>query len=163
MNKTSVLALAFAGLSLLAGADTAWAQQEGKITDFSRPGRPTMMIYVWGTASTPGIWKVERDVDLIEWLSAAQVPNFANLESTNKQTLHLRIYRPTGARRVEIFESEMKKLLTTGKEYPSLQEGDVLMLETITKQRFNIQTIFSAVAAAASIVLLVIRLDQLSR
>ena len=161
MIKNNGLVSVFLLLFLIAGVDTAQAQQEGKITDFSRPGRPTMMIYVWGTASTPGIWKVERDVDFLELLSAAQIPNFANIESTSKQTVNVRVYRTTGGRRVEIFASEMKKLLTDGKDYPGLQEGDIILLETITKQRFNLQTIFSAIGAAASIVLLIIRLRQI--
>ena len=137
------------------------AQEEGKITDFARPGRPSMMIYVWGTTSTPGIWKVERDVDLIELLSAAQVANFGNTNSNTKQTMYLTIFRSTGAQRSEIFKAPMTEVLTNSSSPPSLQEGDLLLIETVTKQRFNLQTVFAAIGAAASVVLLIIRLDRL--
>ena len=137
------------------------AQPDERLTDFSRPGRPTMMVYVWGTATTPGIWKVEQGVDLIQLLSAAQIPNIGNIDQSSKQTVYLRIYRPTGGRRVEIYKSEIKKMIAAGNNYPMLQEGDILFLETITKNRFSLQTIFSAIGAAASLTLLIIRINQL--
>ena len=67
----------------------------------------------------------------------------------------------SGGQRVEIFQSEVNELLTTGKSYPDLEANDIIMIETKSKQRFNLQTVFSAVGAAASIVLLVIRLRQI--
>lgn len=137
------------------------AQSEERVTDFSRPGRPTMFVYVWGTASTPGIWKVEKDVDLLDLMSSAQVPNFGAIDNTTKSTVTMRLYRTTGGQREEIFQSEMNALLTSGKTYPSLQENDIILIETKTKQRFNLQTVFSAIGAAASLVLLAIRINQL--
>ena len=140
---------------------SVYAQDEGKITDFARPGRPTMMIYVWGTASTPGIWKVEQDVDPVELLSAAQISNFGNIDASVSQTMYLSIYRQRGAGRDEIYKAKMTDFLTGASPAPRLAEGDLLLVETITKKKFNYQTIFSAIAALGSIVLLVIRLDQL--
>lgn len=140
---------------------TVYAQDEGKITDFARPGRPTMLIYVWGTASTPGIWKVEQDVDPVELLSAAQIANFGNIDASVKQTMYLSIYRLRGSRRDEIYKAKMTDFLTGASPAPALVEGDLLLVETITKQKFNIQTIFSGIAALGSVVLLIIRIDQL--
>jgi len=146
---------------IIAPAGDAYSQPEERLTDFSRPGRPTMLVYVWGTASISGIWKVEQGVDLIQLLSAAQIPNIGAVEQTSKQTVYLRIYRPSGGRRVEIYDSEIKKMIAQGSNYPSLQDGDILFLETVTKNRFNLQTIFSAIGAAASLTLLIIRVNQL--
>ncbi len=137
------------------------AQSEERITDFSRPGRPTMFVYVWGTASTPGIWKVEQDVDLLELVASAQIPNFGNTDNQTKSTVTLRIYRTAGGERVQVFSSEINELLKSGKSYPPLQENDIIMIETKSKQRFNLQTVFSAIGAAASLVLLAIRVNQL--
>ena len=137
------------------------AQAEERITDFSRPGRPTMLVYVWGSSSTPGIWKVEQDVDLLELLSSAQIPNFGSTDNSSKTTVNVRVFRSSGGNRVEIFQSEMNDLLLSGKIYPELQENDIIMIESKTKQRFNLQTVFSAIGAAASLVLLVIRINQL--
>ena len=155
------LGLALASFAAIAHINPVSAQAEERINDFSRPGRPTILVYVWGTSSSPGIWRVEQDVDLIQLLSAAMVPGMGVVEQTKKQTINLRIYRPTGGRRVEIYESELTKMITEGGGYPSLQDGDILYLETVIKNRFSFQTIFSAVGAAASLTLLVIRLNQI--
>ena len=154
----SLWALVLAGF---VGNYDVYAQDEGRITDFARPGRPTMLIYVWGTASTPGIWKVETDVDPVELLTAAQVANYGNVEAANKQTIYLSIFRERGSQRTEIYKAKMDEFLTGEKQAPPLQEGDLLFVETHTKQRFSLQTILSGISAAASIVLLIIRLDQL--
>ena len=159
INKSKYLILGFALLLLI--PEFAIAQSEERITDFSRPGRPTMFVYVWGTASTPGIWKVEQDVDLLELMASAQIPNFGNTEGTTKTTMTLRIFRDSGSQRVEIFQSEMNELLTSGKSYPDLEANDIIMIETKSKQRFNAQTVFSAIGAAASLVLLAIRIQQI--
>lgn len=155
----------FAGLCLLLCFQgfqlDASAQSEERITDFSRPGRPTMFVYVWGTAATPGIWKVEKDVDLLELIASAQIPNFGNSDNTTKSTVTLRIFRTQGGQRSEIFASEVNALIKAGKAYPPLQENDIIMIETKSKQRFNLQTVFSAIGAAASLVLLAIRVNQL--
>lgn len=120
-----------------------------------------MMVHVWGTATTPGIWKVEQGVDLIDLLSAAQVAELGFVDQSTKTTNHLRIYRESGSRRVEIYAAEIKDLITDGGNYPSLQDGDILYLETMSKNRFSLQTVFSAIGAAASLTLLIIRINQL--
>ena len=160
MNNSLKYLLIGIGLLALTSFEVA-AQSEERVTDFSRPGRPTMFVYVWGTASTPGIWKVEQDVDLVELISSAQVPNFGNIDTSKKSTVTVRIFRMSGSRRSEIFQSEMNALLTSGNTYPALQENDIIMIETNTKQRFNLQTVFAAIGAAASLVLLFIRINQL--
>lgn len=158
-NKFKYLILMFSLFALIQ-LDVA-AQSEERITDFSRPGRPTMFVYIWGTASTPGIWKVEKDVDLLDLMSSAQIPNFGASDNTTKSTTTMRLYRSSGGQREEIFQSEMNELLTSGNTYPSLQENDIILIETKSKQRFNLQTVFSAIGAAASLVLLAIRINQL--
>ena len=158
-NKCKYLVLGACLLFLV--QHEAFAQSEERITDFSRPGRPTMFVYVWGTAATPGIWKVEHDVDLLELVSSAQIPNFGNSDNTSKSTVTIRIFRTSGGQRAQIFESEANELIKSGKRYPGLQEKDIIMIETKTKQRFNLQTVFSAVGAGASLVLLAIRVRQL--
>jgi hypothetical protein len=69
------------------------AQPEERIVDFSRPGRPTMNIYLWGSVSSPGIWKVEADVDFLELLTAAQVPNLGQSNSQTKDKVIIHVYR----------------------------------------------------------------------
>ena len=161
MNKKILKCLGALLLIFIALQTEVYAQDEGRITDFARPGRPTMLIYVWGTASTPGIWKVEQDVDPVELLSAAQIANFGNIDASVKQTMYLSIYRKRGERRDEIYKAQMTEFLTGAAPAPALMEEDLLLVETVTKDKFNLQTIFSAIAAVGSIVLLIIRVRQL--
>ena len=120
-----------------------------------------MMIYVWGTTASPGIWKVEREVDLVELLSAARVVNYGNDGVNTKQTMYLSIYRASGTRRIEVYKATLEDCIRGVKQPPGLQDGDLLLLETITKKRLNLQTVFSAIGAIASVALLIIRIDRL--
>ncbi len=150
------------GVVLLAFTSSlALAQPEERIVDFSRPGRPTMMIYLWGAVSSPGIWKVETDVDFLELLTAAQVPNIGQSNSQTREKVFIHVYRGTVSRRNEIYSADVKKMLSEGTAYPALQEGDIVYLETESKQRFGLSTILSGIGAASALVLLIIRIGNL--
>lgn len=153
---------AWLGVVLLMFSSTlVLAQPEERIVDFSRPGRPTMMIYLWGAVSSPGIWKVETDVDFLELLTAAQVPNIGQSNSQTREKVFIHVYRGTVSRRNEIYSADVKKMLSEGSAYPALQAGDIIFLETESKQRFGLSTILSGIGAASALVLLIIRIGNL--
>ncbi|MEZ4700849.1 MAG: hypothetical protein R2834_11005 [Rhodothermales bacterium] len=148
-------------LTLSLGSQLAFAQPEERLVDFSRPGRPTMMVYVWGAVGQPGIWKVETDVDFLEMLTAAQVPNIGQSSSQTKEKVIIHVYRGGVSRRTEIYSSDVKKMLSEGSAYPTLQEGDIIFLESSSKQKFGLNTVLSAIGAASALVLLIIRIGNL--
>ena len=153
---------AWLGVVLLMFTSTlALAQPEERMVDFSRPGRPTMMIYLWGAVSSPGIWKVETDVDFLELLTAAQVPNIGQSNSQTREKVFIHVYRGTVSRRNEIYSADVKKMLSEGSAYPALQAGDIIFLETESKQRFGLNTILAGIGAASALVLLIIRIGNL--
>ncbi len=148
-------------IALLATSTVCMAQPDERVVDFSRPGRATMKIYLWGNVSQPGIWKVENDVDFLELLTTAQVPSVGQNNYQTKDKTVVRVYRGRVSRRTEVYAAEVKELLQNGSAYPALQDGDIIYLETTTKQRFGLNTFLSAVGAASAVVLLAIRLGNL--
>ena len=120
-----------------------------------------MMVYLWGSISQPGIWKVETDVDFLELLTAARVLSLGERSYQTKERVIVRVYRGTVSRRSEIYTAEIKELLGRGSPYPPLQAGDIVYVETITRQRLGFATFFSAIGAASAVVLLIIRLGNL--
>ena len=154
----------FAGLFLFmllaASPQMAAAQYSSNVVDFSRAGRPTMNLYMWGTVSQPGIWKVEREIDFLELLTAAQVPGFGSTDASRKERTTVTVFRQTGGQRRAIYEAEAKEMLIAGGRYPTLQEGDLILVETSSKAAFNIQTVFSGIGAVASLALLFLRISR---
>lgn len=106
--------------------------------EFYRPGRPTMIVYIWGAVGQPGIWRVERGVDLIPLLSAAKVPGVGTNPQGVSQQYLVRIFRDMGGKRQEIYRERLERLVGGGAHsYPPLQEGDILVVEMRQRARFG--------------------------
>ncbi|CAM3256257.1 hypothetical protein [Rhodothermus bifroesti] len=111
--------------------------------EFFRPGRPTMVVYIWGAVGQPGIWRVEREVDLISLLSAARVPGVGSSPQGVSQRYLVRIFRDIGGNRQEIYQERLEHLVGGGsRPYPPLQEGDILVVEVRQRARFGWGTAF---------------------
>lgn len=162
--RTLILALLLFVTGALPAPLAAQALPDNMGTDlaveYARPGRATMTVYLWGDLGTPGVWRVERDVDLIDLLSAARVSGIgrdaAGVASEN--TLH--IYRGPGSDRQQIYEVELEQLLGEGADYPDLSEGDVLVIETKQRQRFGLQEASQLVTTISTLTLLVLQLSN---
>jgi hypothetical protein len=70
------------------------------------------------------------------------------------------MFTGTVSRRNELYTADVKKMLSEGTAYPALQEGDIVFLETKSKQRFGLSTILSGIGAASALVLLIIRIGN---
>lgn len=148
--------LLFALCGLCSVPSAALAQEP--VHHYARPGYATKTVYVWGSVGTPGVWKVEEDIGLIELLSAARLIGYGATQRGGPQELILRIYRESGGDRREIYREQVDQLLAGPQTYPTLQEGDVIAVES--KQKIGWQTIASVVGAASSVALLFIRLTR---
>jgi hypothetical protein len=154
------------GALLLGGASPAAAQggPEGSLSSgdsfthrFAGPGQATMTVYLWGSVGRSGIWEIERDTEIVELLSAANVPGLGADQVETRERLLLRIYRQQSAERSEVYEESLEDVLETGTQAPQLQEGDVLVIETQTRRRLSLQTITRYVGTLSSVALLVLR------
>ena len=144
----------------LRGQDLSLPEQS-YVNEFARPGQPTMTLYLWGSVGTTGIWRVERDVDLIQLLSAAQVPGIGQEQMDVRQRISLRVFRSGSGDRREVYSQRLNDILEEGAAYPDLQNGDVLLVETSQRRRiFSFQFISTIVGTASSLALLVLRLTR---
>ena len=137
--------------------------------EYARTGRPTMTLYVWGDVSRPGIWRVERDLDPIEFLTLLNVQT-GGTEQEVREKRYLKIYRHEGISaathgpdidRILAFEAELEEVFT-GTSDLEFRDGDVLTLEVETSRKFfTLQNVSSLIGTAATLVLLIFRLGEL--
>jgi hypothetical protein len=133
---------------------------EGIVTDFSRPGQPSMIIYLWGGVSRPGLWRVERDVDLVQLLTAAGVPSIGTDPAGTRRRTFIRVYRTSGDNRTEVFEQRVDRLLAEDSAYPPLQAEDIVEVQVKERRAVGIQLIGTLVSTASAVTLLVLRLTS---
>ncbi len=127
---------------------------------FARPGMPTNEVWVWGEVSQPGIWRVERGADLVQFLSHLRVPGALQERAGTRTRYTLKIYRGQPRERDLIFETRLDELLEQGGDYPELQDGDILAVELRQRQsRWQIaRLVTTTISSAASLTLLFLRI-----
>jgi len=130
------------------------------VNTFARPGQATMLINVWGSAGSPGIWRVERTVDLIDFLSVIEVPGIGIDEVGTRSTTYVVIYRSNGGERREAFRRKVKDLLREGVRYPKLQQNDILSIEVDRRRKIGLQLVSSIVGTASSLTLLILNITS---
>lgn len=150
-------------------SNPAKAQEFGRINDmiatgtayyvFAQPGEATVQVIVLGSVAAPGIYELGISVDLGQLLALSGGPPLTETTgatvSTNATTV--RLFRKGTGRRDLVYEAPLDLLLTEPDLYPSLQDGDVFTVETITRQtqRFSWRdglTIFSSALTAAILI-----------
>ena len=128
------------------------------VNDFSRPGQATMLVNVWGSAGQPGLWRVEKNVDLIDFLSVVGVPGIGLEEPGTRSTAYATIYRTVNGERREVFRQKIERLLQDGARYPTLADNDVLAIEIKRRRTIGLQVVSTIIGTASSITLLVLQL-----
>jgi len=132
----------------------------GLVQEFARPGRATMIVNVWGSARSPGLWRVERDVDLVDFLSVIGIPGVGDRQPGVRTRTYVAIYRSVNAQRRNVYRERVEAILEDGAQYPALQENDILAIEVEERNRIGFRLISSIVGTASSITLLIIRLTS---
>jgi hypothetical protein len=162
-----LLAGTVAGLLLLAVPDPVWAQSttpsiEGRtqINTYARPGAATMVVNVWGSVGQPGLWRVERDVDLVEFLSVVGVPGVGQDNPGTREKNIITLYRVQRGERQEVYRKDVDAILADGAGYPSLQEGDILAITAQKRKTLGFQFFSTVVGTASSLTLLILRLTE---
>jgi len=140
----------------MGASDTGISTQ---VNTFARPGQATMLVNVWGSAGSPGIWRIERNVDLIDFLSVVQVPGIGLDEAGTRSKTYVVIYRTVGGERREVFRRRVKDLLQEGASYPGLQPNDVLSIEVEQRREIGLQVVSGIIGTASSLTLLFLRLS----
>ena len=117
-----------------------------------------MIVNVWGSASNPGLWRVERNVDLVDFLSVVGVPGVGDRQPGVRTRTYVAIYRSVNAQRRNVYRERVESILEDGAQYPELQENDILAIEVEESNRIGLQLVSSIIGTASSITLLVLRL-----
>lgn len=163
-NLGLAIFLTLTGL-FLAVPQTAQSQgigdQEAAYTqNFFTPGEPTMQIYIWGDVQNAGIWRVNRDVDFFELLSAAQPGSIGQERVRSRQRITIRVYRTRQGERRLAYEERLETMLEEDTPLPDLQEEDVLEVRTQERrgrlEQFRL--IVGVIGSTASLATLIIRL-----
>jgi len=129
------------------------------VKNFARPGQPTMIVYLWGNVAQAGLWRVEPNVDLIELLTAAQVPGVGTRTPGIRQNIFVNVYRSTNSRQ-RIYRRDITKLLEEAAEYPTLQPQDIVEIEIRERRSFGLRTVSAIIGTISSITLLALRLTS---
>ena len=164
--STYYCAFLFAGLLASGLALDSRAQSnpppEEMTQTYARPGIPTQTVYLWGDVSTAGVWRVERNIDLVELLSAARLTGIGQGNPGYRQRTVIQIYRRSGTSgHTLVYEATAEELLAPEATYPGLEDQDVVEVETRTRRKIGFQLVSSIIGTAASLTLLVLRLTDL--
>ena len=125
---------------------------------FAQAGEATIQVLVLGAVNA-GIYEVREGTDLEELIAltgTSMTPGTAG-ESV-KYTV--RLFRDEDGRRTLLYEAPLEKMLTSPAEYPALLEGDVLMVEAVSKARFGWRDALTIVTSLTTVALLVERLSR---
>lgn len=128
--------------------------------NYSEPGDVTVLVNVWGTVRNPGLYEVPRGTTLSTLFSVAGGPSIAQRRRRETRTIEVRLVRNDGAERRPIFHSVMENEVVVADDDPVLQEGDVLTVETVTRQQLSWRDLFPVIGAAASMALIIERVTR---
>lgn len=126
--------------------------------NYSEPADVTILVNVWGTVRNPGLYEIPQGTTLSHLLSLSGGPIVAPRQVRQDRTIQVRLFRPNGAGRELLWETEMENELTAADDDLTVQEGDVVTVETVVRQRFSWRDVFSVVAAVGTVAIAIERL-----
>lgn len=163
-----LLVVAATGATVVAGSVQAQNQTElersryspAAFYNYSEPGDITILVNVWGTVRNPGLYEVPRGTTLSTLFSVAGGPSVAQRTTRQTRTIQVRLIRSENGQRAPVFESVMENDIVVSQEDPVLHEGDVLTVETVTRQGFGWRDLATIVGSGASLALILERLTR---
>jgi hypothetical protein len=114
---------------------------------FARPGEPLIRVHVLGELGS-GLYAIGANTTLTELLALAGGPQLSGVTTETTREVTVRVFRDQGAQRQQIYESDIRDLIVTPGQHPTLEEGDVVTVESVTRRRFDA---FRAIQVASSI------------
>jgi hypothetical protein len=124
---------------------------------YARPGALTHKVYVLGDVRT-GIYEVGHGTTLAELFTLASGSTIQERTQYDRSTITVRLYRPSETGRQLVQETELEDLLTQQRYNLELQDGDVLAVETLRRQRFSWRDGLSIATGLAAVSLAIDRI-----
>lgn len=119
----------------------------------AHPGESTIPVIVMGLGGQ-GLYEVGESVDLDELLVLSGGTGLN--PKANRVTI--RLYRDRGGQRAVAYEAPLERMLVDQANYPRLQAGDMLYVESRPRRQFSWRETLSIISAASTLVLLYYRL-----
>lgn len=126
---------------------------------FAQPGQATIQVSMWGTIPRSGIYEVRENTRIDKLLTMAGGMPIQPRSENQKRTMSVRLLRERadGGRDI-VYEAPLDSLLRNTGNYPTLQDEDVLVVETEVEDPFEWLDLLSIVGSVASVALTVDRL-----
>ena len=137
----------------------------GSYHTFYTPGEATIRVNVVGAIGAAGIWDIGVSVDLGMLVAlaggpTAQVAARSEGSSTSFSEGTVKLFRLAGGRRDLIYEAPLDRMLQEPDLYPPLQDGDAVLLETVTTTK-NKMTWRDAILIFNTVVSTAVLIDNL--
>lgn len=105
--------------------------------NFSRPADFTVKLMIIGEVIMPGLYQVKQGLKLNDVLSLAGGPVVSSRQYQDERTIYIRVSRKTETGRVIIYDETFDNFIISIEEYLELKEGDIIYVESVTKQGFS--------------------------
>ena len=157
MKRLLLIGFIMAGLAPgLVDAQTIDDLRGGSYYRFADVSDVTMEIKVWGAVANPGFYEVREGLNLSTVLSLAGGPQAPPASRSTASAYSVRLFRLQTGDRYQLFtETLMENQLGMLNSDPVLMQGDMVITEAKTRQRFGWREGLSILTATATLVLVV--------
>lgn len=126
---------------------------------YTETGDLTVRVQAWGNVRYPGLHEVPLDTRASTLLSLAGGPVLAERREQDERTIRVRYYRTEadGAMTL-VFDQQMTNDLSALVQDPVVQEGDVLVVDSVLKVGYTWRDYLPIASVAASIGVLIVQL-----
>lgn len=105
---------------------------------YTDTGDLTIRAQAWGSVRYPGLHEVPRGTKVSTLLSLAGGPTLVERREQDERTIRVRFYRTAEAGEMTlVFEQTMTNDLAALEQDPDLQEGDVLVVDSVVKPGYT--------------------------
>ena len=123
-------------------------------------GAPTVLVQVLGAVQAPGMYELSQGTDLGQLLALSGGPTMGPRFKSNPRSVTVRLFRPEAGNERPLFEADLEQALTRSSAYPELQDGDVMTIEVIDRQRIGWRDLIALANTAAIFILAIDRLGN---
>ncbi|MBL7977889.1 MAG: SLBB domain-containing protein [Bacteroidetes Order II. Incertae sedis bacterium] len=164
IHKFSLLIL----VCMLGGASITYAQpritpplsntQSSSYVFLATPNSITIRTSITGEVRHPGLYEIEKGWRLDELLAAAGGPVLSQRRLQDTRSTRIRISRETENGRIVIYDELYDNMLLSPEDYPVIQQGDWVSVESVVNEGFSKRDLLSVVGLGISAVNLIVTL-----
>lgn len=131
----------------------------GGYYNYTETGDLTVRVQAWGSVRYPGLHEVPRETRVSTLLSLAGGPVLAERRRQDERTIRVRFYRTeAGGQMNLVFDQQMTNDLSALEQDPLLQEGDVLVVDSVLKVGYTWRDYLPIASVVASVGVLIVQL-----